>query len=216
MFNLLKLNWPKTLYFNFKYLPLKDAIKIPIFIYKQTYFYKLKGTINIDAESLCHGMIQIGPHCLGSTDTHNNRTILEISGNITFKGKCNIGRGSKICVGGDLVCGNNFVMTGNSTIISYKKIFIGNDCLCSWGCLIMDTDFHKIYNEERKITNENRDIFIGNKVWIGCQNTLLKGSIIPSNTVIAANSTISKKFNEENTIIGGDNRILKRKISWEV
>lgn len=213
---LLKVNWIKTLYFNFKYFPFSLAIKLPVFIFQQTYFRKLKGSINITSNSIHTGMIKIGPYGLGTTDIRYNRTILEIDGNIIFKGKCCIGSGSRICVYGNLKIGNNFVITGNTTIIAQKNINIGHDCLCSWDNLIMDTDMHKIYNSNGVHINESRNIEIGDHVWIGCRNTILKDSYIPSNTIIAAGSVISKKFIEENTIIGNANNILKKGVEWEV
>ena len=43
--------------------------------------------------------------------------------------------------------------------------------------------------------NKSREIVVGDKVWIGCRATILKGAIIPSNTVIGACSLISGRNN---------------------
>ena len=55
----------------------------------------------------------------------------------------------------------------------------------------MDTDFHKIYtnNNEYQI-NQDSEIIIGDKCWIGCRSLILKGVTIPNNAIIAANSTV--------------------------
>jgi acetyltransferase-like isoleucine patch superfamily enzyme len=79
----------------------------------------------------------------------------------------------------------------------------------------MDTDFHKILDKSNKIINEDKEITIGNKVWIGCRCTILKGASIKDNIVIGANSFISGIFNGSNQIIAGNPpKILKNDIDW--
>ena len=82
----------------------------------------------------------------------------------------------------------------------------------------MDTDFHKIYSMnasvENNLVNPEKDIVIGNHVWIGCRSTILKGAVIPDNCVIAAGVTVVRKYEEQNSIYAG-NKILKTHISWQ-
>ena len=89
--------------------------------------------------------------------------------------------------------------------------------MISWENLVMDTDFHKIKNIEKSdIINISKEISIGNNVWIGCRNTILKGSIIMDNSVIGANSLVNKEFKKENVLIAGNPaKILKENIVWE-
>ena len=82
----------------------------------------------------------------------------------------------------------------------------------------MDTDFHPIMDSNGTLINPASPVIIGNKVWIGCRNTILKGVVIPDNVVIAANSTITKRVPEGNCIVGGHGKelnILKKDINWE-
>lgn len=39
----------------------------------------------------------------------------------------------------------------------------------------MDTDFHKIKNEDGVQINTNSPVLIGDHVWIGCRALILKG-----------------------------------------
>ena len=78
----------------------------------------------------------------------------------------------------------------------------------------MDTDYHKILNENDEIINEDKPINIGNHVWIGCRNTILKGVTIAENNVIAANSTITKSFYSTESVIGNNTEVLKSNIRW--
>lgn len=80
----------------------------------------------------------------------------------------------------------------------------------------MDTDQHSVFDAEQNCINEPRPVEIGNKVWIGCRCTILKGSIIPNGSIIAANTVITKSFNDEKSVIGGSPaRILKKYATWE-
>lgn len=214
-----KVDWVKTLYFNLKYFPLKVAVRLPFLIYHRTDLYKMHGKIIFKTTPQL-GLVKIGPHGLGTQDIKYSRTMWEVSGTLIVNGKASIGRGSRISIGKNAVLelGNNFVITGRSSIISQKEVTFGNDCLLSWDILIMDTDFHRIMNENDEIVNHPRPIHIGNHVWIGCRNTILKGVNIADNVIVSANSTITKDIVENNCAVGGlgkDAIILKRNLNWE-
>lgn len=207
----------KTIYFNFKYLPIKKAIKFPILISKYTYLKKVSGRIDIINDNIYTGMIRIGKEGVGIFDEKKSRSIWEVSGKVVFEGKCIIGQGGKISVGkdGQLTFGENFVMTAESSIVCTKMISFGINCLMSWDILIMDTDFHKIKNKNGEIINPTQDVTIGNNVWIGCRATILKGSEIPNDCVIGANTLLNKPLNQSNTVYAGSPiRIAKENITW--
>lgn len=207
----------KIIYFNFKYLPFNQAIKFPFFISKKVYFKRLKGKITIESP-ISTGMIKIGFGDVGIFDDKRSRSILDINGSLIFKGSANIGHGSKISISenGVLTLGNNFIITAESSIVAHLNIEFGNDCLLSWDTLIMDTDLHKIHNEFGETINEEQPIKIGNNVWIGCRNLILKGAVIPDNAVLGANSVVSKKLDVENAIyVGNPVRCVKENINWK-
>ncbi len=210
---------PKTIYFNFKYLPLNQALRLPVFVYKRTDLYKMKGEVIIEGP-ISTGMVKIGPHGLGTQDIKYSRTMWEVTGCLVIKGKASIGRGSKISIGknAQLILGNNFRITGDTAIVCQKEISFGNDCLLSWDILVMDTDFHHIMNKDGEVINAPKAIKIGNHVWIGCRNTILKGVNIADNTIIAANSTITQGFDKPNCVIGGHGKgaqVLKEDVGWK-
>lgn len=208
----------KTIYFNLKYLPFKQAIQFPILVSNKLYLRVIAGKIQIDAP-LRTGMIQIGFGDVGLFDNKKSRSIWDVSGNIIFRGNCQIGHGSKISVGekGNLVIGKDFLVTAESTIVAFDHVEFGNNCLLSWDILIMDTDFHPIKDENGFVINGNKPIFIGNKVWIGCRTMVLKGSVIPDNTVIGANSMVTHQLEKSNSIyVGNPCKLIKEKISWEL
>ena len=216
---LFEVNPWKTIYFNLHYFPMKTAIRMPFFIYWRSELYKLNGKIVIDAP-VRTGMIKFGAHGLGTQDLFYSRTMIQLYGTVVVKGKACIGRGSKISVGREarLTFGENFMITGDSQIICHKEITFGNDCLLSWDILMMDTDFHHVLDTRGYKTNMPKPISIGNHVWIGCKTVILKGVSLADDTIVSANSTITRSFEEPNCIIGGHAQtaaVLRHSVCWE-
>lgn len=98
----------KTIYLNFKCLPFKQAIKIPILVSKNVCLEKTSGQILIDHPAQ-FGLIKIGFGHVGIFDKRKSRSIWEVSGSVIFKGRANIGHGSKISAGGTLVLGGGLI-----------------------------------------------------------------------------------------------------------
>ena len=206
---------PKSIYVNFRVLPFKDAIKLPIIISRKTKLSSLSGKVILHKNRT--GIVRIGFGNVRLVDFAYERTILHIEGTVTFRGKCKIGKASKIEVGekGHLDIGENFLISAKSKIICHKQIDIGKNCVFAWDSLIMDTDYHHIYDHHSNIINEDKAIKIGNKVWLGTRSTVLKGCTIPDNCIVAANSLAAKEYDTENTILAGNPaKIVKDNISW--
>ena len=213
---------PKTLYFCFCYLPIKQAVKLPIWIHFRT---KVKCPKNNHislkiSSSIRFAMIRVGFHLVPAKDPNVGSSIcIESGGRLEFKGEAHIGRGSRIFVarGGNLILGDNFAISASSTILCYKKMIFGNDIQFSWDCLVMDSDTHSIYDEEGNRFNEDKQIIVGNKVWIGCGVTVLKGSVIPNNCVIGAKSVVStNNFLSDSIIVGNPAKSIKKIGKWEL
>lgn len=129
---LFQIDWFKTLYFNFKYLSLNEAIYLPFLIYHRTELFKMNGKIVLNTPAQL-GLVKIGPHGIGTQDIKYSRTIWEVRGTLIINGKTSIGRGCRISIGNNAILelGNNFVVTGLSSIICQNEITFGNDCLLS-------------------------------------------------------------------------------------
>lgn len=211
-------NWIKTIYFNFHYLSIKDAFKLPIFIFKHTKLSEMQGNVIVNGK-MKMGRVKIGQYAVGTLDISYNRTIWQNNGTVVFKGKAHIGSGSKLSItnGGVLVFGNDFCVTGGSQIICSKEIVFGKENLLSWDILIMDTDFHNIINADGKIINSPKPIKIGDRVWIGCRTLILKGVNINNDVVVGAGSKITKDIITTNCIVAGtNNNVIKNNIQWRL
>ncbi len=208
---------PKTILFNFKYLKFNQAIRLPFKISYKVILKSVKGKIELNIKKLNRGIIRIGFGDVAIFDNKKSKSIWNVNGCVIFNGECNIGHGSKIDVGSNarLVIGDKFTITSESTIICKKEVIIGDNCLISWDVLIMDTDFHKIFDRKGTMLNPDKSVIIGNRVWIGCRSVLLKGALIGDECIIAANSVVTKACPGKNKIYGSNPIIeLKGEVSW--
>ncbi len=207
---------PRSIYVNFRLLPFSEAIKLPILVSRKTHIRSLSGTATIKAEKRKAGMIKFGLGFSQNSDFRYDRVLLEIRGNCCFEGNCKFGTGSKISIeeGASVVFGDNFNLGPNSLLLCRKKIVFGNTVRTSWNCTIMDTDQHDIADEAGRIVNPDREIVFGDRVWIGCNTTILKGVTIPDDTIIGACTCVRHSFAESKTIIAGENpEVIKRGVT---
>ena len=211
----LYLNW-KTLYFNVVYLPFREAIRLPVFLSRNTKLKCLKGSIKIYGIRR-PGMIRIGAEEIGIYDSKHNRPVWENSGLVVFEGHAVIKYGAKLIVGegATLKLGNNFRITSGSAIICYKSVQFGNDCRIAWDTQIIDTDFHKVFDSESNHLNPDKEIRMGNNCWIGNHCLVQKGTQLGDMVVLSSNSMINKVFEESHVILAGSPaRIIKTSIAW--
>lgn len=210
---------PKTIYFNFRFLPFVQAVKLPIWVKYNTKIHISGGKIVLNVQSPpSFAMIRIGFHKV-SICNPKDLNVLDIHGKLIFNGTAHIGNGTKIYVANEaeLVLGDNFAVSASSQINCYKKIVFGKDIQFSWDCLVMDSDTHNIYNTQGELLNKPCGIVFGDRIWIGCKTTILKGSVIPDNCVIGACSLVSGKCFEHSSIIAGHPAKLIKKIGkWEL
>lgn len=211
---------PRTIYFNLRYLPLRQAIHLPIWIANNVRIRDMyRGGIVIDAP-IRTAMVRVGFHQVDAICIYSIKTILNIHqpGKLVFNGEAHIGHGAIIsCVGGVMTVGANFAVSGNTSFVCYKEITIGRDVQFAWDSLVMDSDAHKIYNQEGTRMNEDRPVVIGDQVWLACQNTVLKGTVIGNNCVVGANSLLNRTYTEDGVIIAGSPaRVVKKISGWEL
>lgn len=207
---------PRTIWFNFRFLPIHQAIKLPIWIANNVKIKKLhRGSLELKSVPKI-GIIRIGYHEADAIDVYNAHTILNISklGRLIFENDAHIGQGAIIRINdnGAISFGNNFAISGTTSIIAYKSISFGDDVQLSWNSLIMDSDAHKIFDEDGVWINPPKKISIGNRVWIASNTTILKGVSIGDNTIVSANSLVNKSFLDKNIIIGGQPAKTLKKI----
>lgn len=209
------LSFPKSLYVSFSLCKFGDAIKLPIIVSRKVKCASLSGTASF--EKVRPGIVRIGFGSVETVDYKYERTILFIKGNVHFRGKAKIGKGSRISIVGNTTFGGNFHVSADSKIICRHEIEFGENVLVSWETLITDTDHHSVFDSstENRI-NHNKKVTISDNCWIGARTTILKGVILPENTVVGAGSIVTSKFDKPNICIAGlPAKIIRSNIHWK-
>ena len=116
-----------------------------------------------------------------------------------------------IVIGEESIIGNNVYISAREKDV---KVEIGKNCMFSRNIKVMTSDGHDILEGNERI-NQAKDIVLENNVWLSDNVTLLKGSYISCGSIVATNSTVTKKFKEKNTIIAGSPaKVIKQNIKW--
>ena len=104
----------------------------------------------------------------------------------------------------------NSGITGKTTILCNKYIFIGSQSIIAWNVNIIDSDFHPING-----VTGCRDVYIGNNVWIGNSVNILKGAYIPDGSIIGAGSIVRSKLTKKDIyVLDVDLKGLNRDFNW--
>lgn len=148
----------------------------------------------------------------------NNNKILIDSSIHVFKCYISIGDPSTYTNNCTIKIGKGSSSNGINIVLfeDNSSVNIGEDCMFSWNIRIWNTDSHTIIdNNSKKAINIGKEINIGNHVWVCMDTCILKNTKISSNSIVAAGTIVTKKFNEENIIIGGNpSRVIKKEINW--
>lgn len=200
-------NLIKTIYVNFRLLPFRKAIRMPLFVYGRFSLREAEGKVVINGD-VTPGMIRIGRHDR-YPETRVSKSIWVVNGTIVFNAKFSFFRGSYVMVARDaeLVFGSgDYPSCGaNVRIICFNRIVI-EDAHITWDCQIMDSSFHYIESVEDGTTQPlTRPVHLGKHVWIGNRTTITAGTIIPDETIVASHSLVNKDFSEvgPNCLIAG-------------
>ena len=126
---------------------------------------------------------------------HGTEGVIDIHDNVTINANPN--KGTAFCVS----AGHRI------TVMDYSQL--------SNSINLSTTDFHSIYNDFGERINNDKDIYIGEHVWIGERSYICKGVSIASNNVVGACSVVTKSIEESNVIIAGNPAtIRKKRVKW--
>ena len=131
--------------------------------------------------------------------------------------ECNYRGSIRIDTNGNIKIGKDFRGTNNVSLLCRpnKSIIIGDHCLFASSIVVRTSDEHSIYSlDTGELINPNRDVYIGDSVWV-CDNvTILKGSFVGRESVIGAGSVVSGKIPKNVVVAGNPTKILKTNIVW--
>lgn len=205
-----KLNVFKTILINFKTLPFNQAIKFPIFIYGNLDAYYLLGSIEFKDCDVRKGMIKLGANKeFLSTVKGASLIILSSGSKLIFEGPCEISSNFLLRLGenAELHFGSKVFLGSNVKTVCIKKISVGEGTRIGFESQLIDSDFHFVYNTDKKILNHReKEIIIGRYNWIGNRTSINKGCKTPEYSIIASSSILNRNYcNSESLMpfIGG-------------
>lgn len=190
--------WGHIIYFNFHYLPFKQAIKLPVLLYKP-HLLKCKGKVSIESDKIWFGMIQLGVF-RNRLFPNNGFTWINEGGECVFKGQSISCNGTSICIRkhGYIEFGANYVNGPGVRILSAKKIVFGENNRIGWEAIITDTSFHRCKKKNGEWRDGNPDadkeVILGYNNWLGMKCLVLKGTKTPDYAIFGANSTLNKDY----------------------
>lgn len=196
-----------SFWINFRSLPLKQAMKFPIWVFGRPRLYCLSGRIIINDE-VKSGMIKFNIVNSGAPGNMTGQSELLNLGIIEFNGSCKFGTGNKIIVsyGKKLQFGKNCRIMNNCTIAVHERICIGQDTIIAHSCQILDTNFHFTADlEKKRIGKRTKPVIIGEYCWICNSSSIMPGSVIPNYAIIGSQSMVNKDFSNysQGCIIAG-------------
>lgn len=110
-----------------------------------------------------------------------------------------------------ITIGDNTKISNDVSIISFKSIQIGRNCLIGDRLTVYDCDGHGINPYTRCDSIGNAEsVIIGDDVWIGSMVTILKGVSIGNNSIIAANSVVTHDVPNNSIVAGNPAKLVKR------
>lgn len=123
-----------------------------------------------------------------------------------------IGRGAVVSAGpgARIFIGEGTYLNDGCQVLASKEIRIGRGCAISWNVTIIDDDGHGI-----KPPPYSASVAIQDKVWIGCNVTVLKGVTIGEGSVVAAGAVVTESFPARSLIGGVPAKLIRSNVSWD-
>jgi len=139
---------------------------------------------------------------------------------ITDGGEISLARNVKIERNSTLVAKRGRIVIGScafigegSIIVSNSEITIGQDCLIAAGATIRDQD-HCMEDLDTPIRQQgtlSAPITIGRDVWLGAKVTILKGVQLGDQSVVGANSVVTRSLPSRAIAVGSPARLIRKR-----
>jgi acetyltransferase-like isoleucine patch superfamily enzyme len=178
-------------------------------------FQKVIITKAPSARIVLNGILYLEPYFIGRRDPITIR--LGRNSVLTIDGDLIIGSGTSIFIDdeAELFIGGRRKesaagITEQSRIMVRKKVHIGYDSIIAWNVFITDCDWHTIAGKSFQ-----KDVFIGDHVWIGMNATILKGSRVSNGCIIGAHSLVTGITLPDKCLAAGNPaKIINENVSW--
>ena len=187
---------------------------LPVLLMKPN-FRKLGGKVIIESDNIRRGMIRLGFNRANIFPDNGISWLNE--GTIIFKGKVAIGSDSYIVVRptGSVEFGDDFLSTAAMKMVSCIGIEFGKGTLFGWNVIVMDTNFHPLYDmEKERFKKAYGKIKIGDYNWFSTQCMIMHSVETPEHCIFGARSVITRGGQFESYCVHGGSplHVLSRNI----
>lgn len=212
-----KLNMWATFYINFRLCHIKDAIHFPLCFYGPVFLAKTEG--RVEFPNGCHRKMVTFGKIPGFFYAPKGKVflMLEPGSKIVFHGKCRFAFDTAIRLTRNALLElENNVRVGDAVkIMSENKIYIGENSEITFNSQIIDTNFHYMQDTENlNIHRKTYPVIIGKNNWIGNHTSIMKGTVLPNDCIVASGSLINKDYSQESNVIlaGSPAKVVKKNV----
>lgn len=120
-------------------------------------------------------------------------------------------RGSSIRIGpGTTIESARIASLGGATVR------VGADCMLAYDIDIRNSDSHSLIDRHSgERLNPERDVLVGDHVWIGARAALLRGATLGSHCVVGLGSIVTKAFPPHTVLAGAPARAVREDVIWD-
>ncbi|WP_348983256.1 acyltransferase [Motilimonas sp. E26] len=177
-------------------------------------FFKLPGILLLRVRLSLHG-VTYGSKLKGKSVIISNIGNIKIGNNVNLN---SFPDGEPFKTGLQAHCKDSKISIGNNCLLNGTRIHcrtqvsIEDNCMFGPGCKIVDNDSHRTSIDvmKRREPPESSPIIIRNNVWVGMNSLILKGVEIGENSIVAANSVVTKSVPKNTLVAGNPARIIKK------
>ena len=171
-----------------------------------------KILIDKEAQIICKGKLRIGvkEHLKSRQET---RLSMGKNAKFTIEGDFSVGFGSDIRIfnNGEFSIKDGY-FNGFVQIVCSKKIVIGKNVAIARDVVIRDTDAHQILGKNHQ---KQKEVIIGDNVWIGTKAMIMKGVTIGDGAIIAAGAIVTKDVPPHTIVAGVPAKVIQERVEWK-
>ena len=191
-----------TFWFNFRFLPFRQAVHLPILVWGWPKIINMSPDFEliIDCEKIKRGLVKINQTGEYPSHSGGHTEFILCGKRIIFKGKASIGCGTRILsyLNSTITIGNRVGIGQQNIISSCECIILEDDVRIASKIQIMDSSMHFVYRaDERKVQKLSAPVIIGHNSWLANGVSIYKGTVLPPYSTVAGGSMVNRDYSLE-------------------
>lgn len=202
--------------FCIRYLPFKQAIKVPIYISSSVRIKQLKKGDIVFECPLRRSLVVIGFEGKAGLVQQRPALLVKNGGKIVFHGETFLIGGTSLYVNDAVLSIGSHVLFNNNGYVSCvrKNISIGDDTLFGWNVVLNTTNGHPVIINGKRSSLDG-EIIIGNHVWVCAYASIGKGVEISDGCIISQRSLVLRSQKTPNVLLAGNPaKVVKENVEW--